>query len=275
MNRGARRLPIFGDDADRCAFLDRLAERARCPDVEVHAFALMPNHFHLLIRAAVEPLSAAMQSLGSEYTRRFNVKYGLDGALFRGRYRSHPVESRRHLAAALRYIHRNPCHDRLPTLSSFRWTSHLPYIGLAPKPEWLSTTLLEQDFSGDVARFRSFVEGDAHSDVAGAGVLPSAPALPRTTGTREVERALGVDSDSERELLRAGGRGVRNDVRIACVVLCREFTDLTATQIADRYGFRSASSVRTALQRGRDRTESDETFAEPLRSARGRLRPAE
>lgn len=274
MNRGARRLPIFGDDNDRLAFLDRLGAAVLEGPVEMHAYALMANHFHLLVRSDVPGLATLMRRLGSSYTRRFNVKYGLDGALFRGRYRSAAIESEPHLSRALRYIHRNPSPRTRPSLSSLVWTSHLAYIGSAPRPEWLSTTLLERVFSGDIQRFRTFIEGDDPACGPIDSVVPPWPGPPSTVAAADVERAIGVESDPERALLLAGGRGVRNDLRVACAILCHDLTNLTAAEIADRYGFRSASAVRSTLQRGRSRIGSDPAFASIVNTARTRLRPA-
>ncbi|MEQ8839602.1 MAG: transposase [Acidimicrobiales bacterium] len=266
MNRGARRLPIFGDDGDRDAFLRRLGEAARHHELEVHAYALMPNHFHLLVRGTVESLSSTMQALCSGYTQRFNTKYGLDGALLRGRYRTKPIIEDRYLNQVVRYIHRNPVTSDRPTLSVFRWTSHLAYLGVSPAPPWLSITPILDRFSGDVAAYRKFV--------VGGEVEPDRPILgsaPRLTGADAIEQALGVSSPSERELLRAGGRGVRNELRMACVLLASELTAGTAQTLADRYGFRSASSVRSATTRARALARTDPAFRALLESARQRL----
>ena len=79
MNRGARRLPVFGDDVDRKMFLGLLGDATEPRRFEVHAYALMDNHYHLLVRSSVADLSAAMRLIGGSYTRRFNDRHGLDG----------------------------------------------------------------------------------------------------------------------------------------------------------------------------------------------------
>lgn len=274
MNRGARRLPVFGDDADRSAFLELVGESVDRHRVEVHAYALMSNHYHLLVRGSVESLSKSLQLIGGSHTQRFNAKYGLDGPLWRGRFRSKAIVADDHLHGVVRYIHLNPVantpgpHRR----SRFRWTSHLAYLGLVPTPGWLTTGhVLGTSFGGDRRSFRSFVESSAAPfdtvDLA-SDWRPSTDLLCRPA---DIELALGVASPAERDLLTRGGRGVRNDQRLAAVLLCSELTALPDREIASRYGFATASGVRTTIGRARERERTDECFARMVRLARFRV----
>jgi putative transposase len=262
-------LPIFGDDGDRNAFLARLAGRDKRGQLEIHAYALMPNHFHLLVRGPVTALSETMQRICGGYTQRFNAKYGLDGALLRGRFRTKPVDSERYLHHVVRYIHRNPLGTgaRL-AMTDFRWTSHLAYLGVVFQPPWLSTEPLLERFDGDIGAYRRFVEDDGQSNMDPGIELTASP---RVTSLDDVERALGVASSSERDLIRRGGRGVRNELRLACVVLGAEVTAATADRLAKRYCFRSASSVRSATSTARELAGSDPEFRAVLDAARQRL----
>jgi len=60
MGRGIERTKIFHTDTDRADFVERLAQRAREGDWAVYAWALMPNHFHLLVRTGARPLFQSM-----------------------------------------------------------------------------------------------------------------------------------------------------------------------------------------------------------------------
>lgn len=92
MNRGACRQPIFSSNKHREIFLELLAEIVQIFKIEIHAYCLMDNHYHLLIQTPFANLSKAMRHLNSVYTIRYNKMDGKDGALFRGRFKSNLVE---------------------------------------------------------------------------------------------------------------------------------------------------------------------------------------
>ncbi len=74
-------------------FLDTLGAACERFDVEVYAFVLMTNHYHLLLQTKRGNLSKAMQWLGVTYTRKFNNRHLRSGHLFQGRFRSVQVEN--------------------------------------------------------------------------------------------------------------------------------------------------------------------------------------
>src|SRR5882724_795553 len=88
MARGIERSAIFRDDADRNEFIRRLGQIATVGVFEVFAWALMPNHFHLLLKTGLAPLSAAMRSLLTGHAIRFNRRHDRAGHVFQNRYRS-------------------------------------------------------------------------------------------------------------------------------------------------------------------------------------------
>jgi REP element-mobilizing transposase RayT len=140
MHRGARRAPIFRKDAHGILFLECVARTVDEHEIELHAYSLMPNHYHLLVRSRHGNLSRAMRRLNSEYTQRVNLLERWDGPVFRGRFHSQLVADETRLPHVLAYIHLNPLRASLVTrLDSECWTSHRAYLGRDPAPEWLTT----------------------------------------------------------------------------------------------------------------------------------------
>lgn len=158
-NRGASHLPIFNDDADRHLFLALVVKAARRHNVEIHAYCLMGNHYHLLVHTPVAGMSAMMQYAMSIYTRRFNLRQaGRDGALFRGRFENVHVTNDDQLIVLGRYIHRNPDFLCAGDLAGYKWSSYAVYAGRKKAPSWLKTATLLGHFNNDRTQYRAFVE---------------------------------------------------------------------------------------------------------------------
>jgi putative transposase len=109
----------------------------REPLVDILAFVLMPNHFHLLLRQRVNNgITSFMQKLGTGYTLYFNQKAKRNGCLFQGRFKAVHIETDAQLLHIPFYIHANPlslCKDGGSPeefLESYCWSSHRDYCGL-------------------------------------------------------------------------------------------------------------------------------------------------
>ncbi len=141
MNRGRNHELIFLDDGDAITFLDAVGDTVERFEIEIHAYSLMPNHYHLLVRSRRGNISDAMKHLGAVYTQEFNRRHPHDGALFRGRFKSQVIEYEAYLIYVLAYIHLNPLRAGLITrLDGLRgWTSPRRYLGRTSEPEWLVT----------------------------------------------------------------------------------------------------------------------------------------
>ena len=144
MNRGDRREPIFKDEADRQRFIETLGEACAKTDWQVHAYVLMPNHFHLVVETPQPNLVAGMKWLLGTYTSRFNRRHQLFGHLFSGRYKSLIVDGSGtgYLKSVCDYVHLNPARAKLvpeeQPLQSFVWSSWPAYLGVpSRRPVWL------------------------------------------------------------------------------------------------------------------------------------------
>ena len=108
-------------------------------DIELIAYCLMGNHYHLVVRSNSGHLSVAMQRLIGRYTKYFNRAHDLNGALFCGRFRSVTVKSRRQLLILIRYVHRNPQDiSWVEDLSEYEWSSLAIYLNNVMQPKWLT-----------------------------------------------------------------------------------------------------------------------------------------
>ena len=170
MNRGAGRRSIFLDDNDRRQFLNLLGQIREIWNVEVHAYSLMDNHFHLLVHTPNSNLSKAMRHLGAEYTQFFNRKYKIDGSLFRGRFKSILAEKDSYFLALIRYIHLNPVQAKLcQTPTEHPWTSHVAYLKKKQRPKWLVIDEVLREFgkkeSVAIKRLHDYVMSDASPDL--------------------------------------------------------------------------------------------------------------
>ena len=108
MVRGLERRAIFRDDVDRADFVARLAALAEAGALTVYAWALLPNHAHLLVRTGSRPLPRSMRSLLTGYAGHFNRRHHREGHLFQNRYKSIMVEEDPYLLELVRYLHLNP-----------------------------------------------------------------------------------------------------------------------------------------------------------------------
>jgi REP element-mobilizing transposase RayT len=143
LSRGNERREIFFSHSDRYMFLNILGEMSDRFAVEIYAYVLMPNHYHLLVRTQEANLSKCMQWLGVTYTNRVNIRYGRSGHLFQGRFKAMLVENEAYLMQLSCYIHRNPIRAGLvKRLSDYRWSSYLRYAYGQKSPAWLSTDLV-------------------------------------------------------------------------------------------------------------------------------------
>ena len=111
--RGNARGKLFVGEEDRRRFVNLLSELEARYGLEVHAYVLMINHYHLLLRMSKESgLSAGMQWLNVSYTVWFNRRHQRSGHLFEGRFKAILVEFDARGVELSRYVHLNPVRIR-------------------------------------------------------------------------------------------------------------------------------------------------------------------
>jgi putative transposase len=126
IQRGNNRTACFLSPGDYERYLWTLLLAARGAGCAVHAYALMPNHVHLLLTPkAAGCASAMMHAVGSRYVRYFNDRHDRSGTLWEGRFRSFAIDSDRYLMECMRYIELNPVRaGMVDDPADFRWSSY-------------------------------------------------------------------------------------------------------------------------------------------------------
>ncbi len=141
--------------------------------VDIHAFCLMPNHYHLLISPRIEKgVSRFMHKVGTGYVKYFNQKYDRKGTIFEGKYKSILVNKEPHFYHLPYYIHFNPLDlkfkewrdgtlknykQAIEHLNNYRWSSHLDYLGKKNFPSVLNKTFLTEVFGG-IEEYKKSIE---------------------------------------------------------------------------------------------------------------------
>ena len=138
LNRGARRASLFEDDDDYAAFLRVLSEAQTQSPTRLLCFALMPNHWHLVLWPERDgELSRFMQWLTRTHAQRWQLSRCSvgTGAVYQGRFRAVPVQSDEHLLTVCRYVERNPLRAGLVSRAEhWRWSSAWQGISAEPRP---------------------------------------------------------------------------------------------------------------------------------------------
>jgi putative transposase len=144
----------------------------REPLVEILAFVLMPNHYHLALRQIEENgIIKFMQKLDVGYAMYFNKKRDRVGSLFQGRFKATHIDSENYMCNLLGYIHTNPAdlvknyRDRISEtidfLEKYRWSSFLDYIGIENFP-----AVTSRDFLTEVIGDSDGIKASANAWVA-------------------------------------------------------------------------------------------------------------
>lgn len=142
MGRGIEKRKIFLKDEDRRDFIARLASLAEDHSLKIYAWALLPNHFHLLCKTHRKPLSVSMRRMLTGYVVNFNKRHHRFGHLFQNRYKSIVCQEDHYLTELVRYIHLNLLRAGLVRdlveLNRSPWSGHSALMGKV-KRVWQDT----------------------------------------------------------------------------------------------------------------------------------------
>ncbi|MCM2266110.1 MAG: transposase [Desulfuromonadales bacterium] len=216
--RGIDRAEIFLDDEDRRLFVDRLSRLLVETGTDCYAWALIPNHFHLLLRCNRVELSRLMRRLLTSHAINFNHRHNRSGHLCQNRYKSIVCEEEPYFLELVRYIHLNPLRAglvvNLDALDCYPWCGHAVLLGQGTLPGQVVDAVLERFGARlSVARqhYRQFVADGllmgARPELVGGGQKRSQASGTASEATADFDdRVLGgsdfVQTLREDDLLR-------------------------------------------------------------------------
>ena len=182
--RGIERRKIFNDDADRHNFLERLGNILKETSTPCYGWALIPNHFHLILRTGKVPISTVMRRLLTGYAVSFNRRHRRYGHLFQNRFKSILCQEDPYLKELVGYIHLNPLRAKivvdLKDLAKYPYSGHSAIMGKL-KRDFQDVDYVLRLFGNKAAearrRYRQYVgqriELGRRPELVGGGLLRS------------------------------------------------------------------------------------------------------
>jgi REP element-mobilizing transposase RayT len=265
-NRGTDRRVIFTDSRCYEHFLELMTEVGERFSIRLHAYVLMPNHFHLVIETVEANLSGGMQWLTTSYAMWFNRRERRVGPLFQGRFKAVLFDGRTEAWPVTRYVHLNPVRvsdldlgkegskaeaqglvrptpemlaQRRKTLDEYVWSSYPAYAGWKKTPEWLDVNAVLSDgkkraLTEQRKSYRRYVEGvlmeslpDSPMEKASGGLILGADAW-----VEKMRKRLRGDRVEQKALRRMECRPSWKNVRTAVEKVKKESWE----SFAERHG---------------------------------------
>ena len=170
--RGNARQAIFFNDTDYSTFLDLLERSSDIYQVDILAYVLMSNHFHLLVKTPLANLQEFMRHFNISYTSYYNRTHHKTGHLYQGRYKSFLIDADPYLQEVSRYIHLNPVHvkgkknltvdEKRRYLKHYGWSSYPGYLSPRARKAFVRVDEILGYVGGDTTqgrrRYEKFVQ---------------------------------------------------------------------------------------------------------------------
>ena len=297
--RGVQKASIVLDDHDRVRWSEYLKEAALRFRLELCAFVLMGNHFHLFTSTPLANLGKAMQFLNGSYAMYFNVRHERGGHLFERRYRAILVEDQGHYTEISRYVHLNPVRAGIVERPEmYPWSSYPGYHSGRLPLSWINYERVLAEFGGDKdarRRYREFVADGIGRKLpppwlraAGDWLLGSPQFVAKVYGMlasgsgdgRWLSRSVTPEKPLEAtldeicsavtrvfgipgEALKTKGPRSR-DARSAFLLIARDGAGMPHKAIGAYAGIKAPGSVSQGVQRARLRKTKDRQFGEQI-----------
>ena len=294
--RGNERGKIYFSKRDYEKFKEYLAAAKEKYGFILHAYALMTNHYHLIIETPVKNLSKIMHYINSSYTTYTNVKRKRSGHLFQGRYKAILVEKDNYLLELSRYLHLNPVRvNMVHKPEEYTHSSYRSYVTGQIEDIVSRNTILEMMTANREEapeHYRNFVETALGEEIASplkkvyGGIILGDEGFIRDTlarvelervDTPEVSHGKALRSTIGLEEIISGCceyfevskdeiiRNKRSKARKACIYLMKQHTCATNREIAELFGTLSYSAVAKISQNVSQQMGVDKSLREHIK----------
>ncbi|MCA1798472.1 MAG: transposase [Xanthomonadaceae bacterium] len=278
--------PVFENGEFGAAFLSVLSEVAAATAVEVHAYCLLTDGYHLLLRTPRANLPQMMRQLNGQYAHWCRRDGRRDGRVFDRRYRAVLLDPDGWPLRVSRYIHLEPVRTQLvadPLL--YRWSSLRALVGRSDSPPWLTTRTLVR-LAGGADAYLAYVGYGVDAETAAFyNRQRISPVLgqPRMTASTK-PRASGIEiADIVRRVAEAfslppallyeskRGRGAQATPRAVAMLLARSPGGHSLEAIADALSVQHRSTISVTVRRCRERLKRDNELKERVEAISRRL----
>lgn len=261
MNRGAGRKYILNNqNNNKETFLELLAEIHLKYEVEIHAYCIMDNHYHLLVRTPKANLSDAIRHLQFMYSRIYNIKRNSDGPIFKNRYKSCLINTDAYLLQVCKYIHLNPIEAKVTHNINYQWSSYKYYIQSEFKPNWLTTSYIKNIFDISNINNNNFVifhhseQESNYNNTINRCFYPPKEKLVKNyikhnPHLTEIENNIITHFDITKTELRSSQRGINNTPKKIFIFIAFKIFNIKLIDISTFLGFNSKDNVAKIIQR--------------------------
>jgi len=294
-------LPLFKDNLDRESFIRLIDEAFRRWDLQVYAFCLLENSYHLCVQTPAGLLSRIMRHINGVYTQKYNRRYRREGPLFKGRYRAVLIERDPYVLSVIRHIHLAPRDlGQLQKPERYLWSSFKYYDLPVRIPEWLDPELAFLLFRGKRRECLLYLSGREKSEPGFGDVLNGSrgPVLGSESFKEKIRKrrsflaiqreipesrlfairirecisAVATQYDVAEETIKKGLRGRKNEARQVAMFICREAGGYRHREIAQAINARSYSTVSSACAQLKKKMEHEEHLRHRVFSIYHRLK---
>ena len=277
-NRSLGKQRVFPSAKYYEAFLEDLGETCSRLNVEVHAYCLLKDGYHLLVKTPEANLSRFMRQVDGLYTQQYQKMKGSKGSLFRGRYKAVLIQAEKYLLPLSTYIHTRV---KASELNSYPWSSYTNFTRKTRPPIWFNRDetlkqlrtapvkraaaykkVVAQGVSDALAHFYgkknlSSVLGDdkfrkaaqkKKSATTARGVSRGANAKWRPSCKQIISAVAKEFRVSETSIYKAArGPGSKNVPRWVAMYLCQELSAVTLQSVAKLFTLKRYGTVSTTV----------------------------